>query len=594
MDLVHFFAISDYLGGYYIYLLSHIIMLIVYILIFFWMIKKRRSRWRLFYFYVLFFISYYIIMIFGDFFVMITKKGLDGCMYELGGIMIIIFLPFLLSLSFFDDSSYWLQLQVDLVNDKKEILFDESKYILSDDEYNKNNANNSPIITSPSSKDYVRGNSVSDITEYSVTATVTTTTQSEQNNRIQRESVWLNKLKESVGRFDKNCDFNRIRDQLSMVVKIIPEKDLIFDEVPTGFGAFSSVKKAKYKIKIKNNINTINVAVKTLYAFDDKNYKYVVNFMREAYLSQRLKHKNIVHFMGVVVNPPNLSLVYEYMKFGCLTDYLQKNKIKLLQQKKYLQYYNQVSLKTRVQFALDAARGIKKIHDFNVIHRDINGRNLLVTKYTKNIYNNNNNNNNKDNNGNSKDRLIVKVCDFGTCRQINPKRLRSSMAYSSFNSSIYTSPAQQILQVNQMDRNPIPLTNPTIQMTVGIGTPAYMAPEILKNMDFETRMTAINVRKHIEYDFAVDVFSFGGVLFEIMASKDLYENIENGKGVQSFVLSGKREKIPKYALDILKVPQTYIKLMYQCWQTNPFKRPTFKEIAVQLHQILKQIKHNTS
>ena len=84
----------------------------------------------------------------------------------------------------------------------------------------------------------------------------------------------------------------------------------------------------------------------------------------------------------------------------------------------------------------------------------------------------------------------------------------------------------------------------TSHMTTDIGTVSYLAPEILKYLDFTKKLKTQNIRDKIEYDFSIDVFSFGGVLFETMTGKELYQDLRTTKEVQTFVLSGNREKIP--------------------------------------------------
>lgn len=84
----------------------------------------------------------------------------------------------------------------------------------------------------------------------------------------------------------------------------------------------------------------------------------------------RLRHPNIVCFMGVCLAQQELCIVMEYLKFGSLKEILQ-NKDVLIEAEHVR------------RFALDVCRGMAYLHDRNILHRDLKTANLLVSSEWK-------------------------------------------------------------------------------------------------------------------------------------------------------------------------------------------------------------------
>ncbi|MBA0625166.1 hypothetical protein Gotri_011601 [Gossypium trilobum] len=107
-------------------------------------------------------------------------------------------------------------------------------------------------------------------------------------------------------------------------------------------------------------------------------------FLREVAIMKRLRHPNIVLFMGAVTQPPNLSIVTEYLSRGSLFRLLHKPGVREV-----------LDERRRLSMAYDVAKGMNYLHRHNppIVHRDLKSPNLLVDK-----------------------KYTVKVCDFGLSR----------------------------------------------------------------------------------------------------------------------------------------------------------------------------------
>ncbi|CAM6019611.1 unnamed protein product [Sphagnum balticum] len=139
----------------------------------------------------------------------------------------------------------------------------------------------------------------------------------------------------------------------------IPWEDLIMGE-PIGQGSYGKVYRADWQGS--------DVAVKV---FLDQHVKAeaIEEFKAEVAIMQRLRHPNVVLFMGAVTNPPNLSIITEFCPRGSLYRLLHRPN-------------RELDEKRRLRMALDVAKGMNYLHRSSppVVHRDLKSPNLLVDK----------------------------------------------------------------------------------------------------------------------------------------------------------------------------------------------------------------------
>ncbi|KAL6846945.1 hypothetical protein ACP4OV_022798 [Aristida adscensionis] len=111
-----------------------------------------------------------------------------------------------------------------------------------------------------------------------------------------------------------------------------------------------------------------DVAVK-VFSKQEYSEEVIQNFRQEVSLMKKLRHPNILLFMGAVTSPQRLCIVTEFLPRGSLFRLLQRSTTKL-------------DVRRRVHMALDIARGMNYLHHSSppIIHRDLKSSNLLVDK----------------------------------------------------------------------------------------------------------------------------------------------------------------------------------------------------------------------
>ncbi|KAB2094926.1 hypothetical protein ES319_A01G000600v1 [Gossypium barbadense] len=104
------------------------------------------------------------------------------------------------------------------------------------------------------------------------------------------------------------------------------------------------------------------------------------DFAQEVFIMRKVRHKNVVLFIGACTKPPTLCIVTEFMCGGSVYDYLHKQK-------------GVFKLRSLLKVAIDVSKGMSYLHQNDIIHRDLKAANLLMDENE-----------------------VVKVADFGVAR----------------------------------------------------------------------------------------------------------------------------------------------------------------------------------
>ncbi|KAI7836883.1 hypothetical protein COHA_009215 [Chlorella ohadii] len=138
-----------------------------------------------------------------------------------------------------------------------------------------------------------------------------------------------------------------------------------------GHGSFGSVYLAEW--------NQILVAVKVLVGKEDVNRgelelpgRVLRDLQAEAAVMSRMRHPNVVQFMGLVAVPP--ALITEYCSRGSLYDCLATAR-------EQPAAAAQLTWCRRLAMAVDASAGLLYLHRRGIIHRDVKSPNLLLDEH---------------------------------------------------------------------------------------------------------------------------------------------------------------------------------------------------------------------
>ena len=229
-------------------------------------------------------------------------------------------------------------------------------------------------------------------------------------------------------------------------------------------------------------------------------------FQHEVDMLDKFRSEYLIHFYGAVIIPNKICMVTEFAKCGSLDDLIYKSQHKI-----------SIQLKIKLlldcfKILLDCARGIKYLHDNRILHRDIKPDNFLVVSLDENVP------------------VNCKLTDFGSSRNMN-----------------------------------MLMTNMTF--TKGIGTPKYMAPEILKRE---------------KYKKPADIYSFAITMVEVITFKDPFPSsqFKYAWDIADFISDGKRPDIIDMVDD-----HELLEIIEMSWKQLPSERIQIQEIVEKLESI---------
>eukprot|EP00055_Hartaetosiga_balthica_P017599 m.119435 g.119435 ORF g.119435 m.119435 type:complete len:1357 (+) comp9357_c1_seq2:161-4231(+) len=346
------------------------------------------------------------------------------------------------------------------------------------------------------------------------------------------------------------------------------ELDLI---VKVDEGAFGEVWRAQW--------DGVVVAVKFLkYASMGTMDACMLNdFEKEVDFLRRTRHPHLVRFFGTGIDNHGAPfLVLEFVDLGSLKHILHERGLDDVLKRYHNENHTETNESTssfdivsvddlKLSLVHGVAKGMSFLHSLGVVHRDLKSGNVLVTK-----------------------RFVAKITDFGSMSgklgelsnnetaEGNEKQSKQKTPSSSSNKNrnedsdidrALTDTMESKLNTLQYCPNTATRTV-GVTMTTGVGTPLYMAPEVIDAMN--KRLT-----------LKTDVFSFGILMWEVHMCKipDLVEQ-EYGSEFLGFIMPTllqlyRRGKTLQFNGT---APEWYENLCYACMSFTPLQRPSFDSV----------------
>ena len=307
---------------------------------------------------------------------------------------------------------------------------------------------------------------------------------------------------------------SHIAEKLSSTEWWIPhDKILVHDRL--GQGSSGSV--------YRGNYGGATVALKELQGRHKQSKDFVLErmFLKEAKIWSRLHHPHVAHFYGFTASTPvdseledqSIFLVMELCHTSLESRYQSSD----------------LTAKDRVRIAHEIAMALQYLHSKGICHGDIKPANVLLTS-----------------NG------VVRLCDFGL----------SKVGSRSSGGRLETDSGKQAPQVSRK---------------LVVGTPMYMAPEILLLQHRSVQASFADISdQEIGYDgCAADVYAFAILLFQLITCSACPMT----SGSLGSVIGGSRPGIP------VSCPHRLASLLRACWHQQPTQRPTLESVVEQLEAI---------
>lgn len=253
---------------------------------------------------------------------------------------------------------------------------------------------------------------------------------------------------------------------------------------------------------------------------------------------KKLNHENVIKYFSSDVKEQIYYIKMEYCQYGDLYSILKDHKLSDFKLRNIFNGFEPTFIK---KFLKDTVQGLDYLHDLNVIHRDIKLHNVLVKKDKNNQF-------------------LFKLSDFGfACFDLDCQ-LNDSLSVSDFD---FSSSA---------------LKKKYYKLC---GTPYYMAPEIILNIEEFEQLTSENEpSKHVKfYDKKVDLWSYGVCLYELIFNMLPFSDIYDIHDLKRYFSSATTQLDLHKTIDKKVIINTNMKTILKKLLTiNPSFRLSTKEL----------------
>ncbi|KAM7265873.1 hypothetical protein ACFE04_003556 [Oxalis oulophora] len=267
-------------------------------------------------------------------------------------------------------------------------------------------------------------------------------------------------------------------DSLSMIHhSLLVDPKLLFIGSKIGEGAHGKVYAGRYGDQI--------IAIKVLQqgTSTDDRASLQSRFIREVNMMSRVKHDNLVKFIGACKDPL-MVIVTELLPGMSLRKYLLSIRP------------NKLHLPVAINFALDIAKAMDCLHANGIIHRDLKPDNLLLTANHKS----------------------VKLADFGLAREETVEEMMTAET----GTYRWMAPEAQLFMLAS-------------------ATCGCISHKLAKFL-YSTVTLRQGEKKH--YNNKVDVYSFGIVLWELLTNRMPFEGMSNLQAAYAAAFKQERPSLP--------------------------------------------------
>lgn len=306
----------------------------------------------------------------------------------------------------------------------------------------------------------------------------------------------------------------------------------------------------KSKLEHKNNkhesgaINITPYNNKLILQKLDSEHEYYYNRLKDLIDSEievlnKLNHENIIKYYSSSVKEDIYYIKMEYCEYGDLYSILKDYKMGNFELRNIFNGFESTFI---MKFLKDTVNALEYLHDLNIIHRDIKLHNVLVKKGRGNEF-------------------LFKLSDFGfACFDLDCK-LNDSLSVSDFDFSVST-----------LKRKYYKLC----------GTPYYMAPEIILNIEeFEQLTSDKDCANYVKfYDKKVDLWSYGICLYELIFNMLPFSDIYDIHGLKVYFSMATTQINLHKNIDMKHTIDSRIKILLKRLLTiNPSFRISTKELV---------------